>query len=318
MGAANFVAKAMPDSWAKAVRPKWHLAQMVRRLQRQGGKITWDRELKCWTATKVVGCKTMNMPIGSFRELRRIVTFDRVERDNIFPWLESMADCRMFYDFGPSSGLESLTVNAHHGSEAVLVEPYAPSMVSILRGLVLAARNGYKWDRLHPVNAGGDGASGFGRVLLHGLPVFGGTHTSFQYAEDYGRGGRADLEIYAHQWAPSVSIDSLHSEFGFSPPTHVKIDVDGFERRIMEGATETLKAGLVHSYGIEVDAEHMEWMEKILADHSYVIVDKFEHYPHIADCWDCIFVREDLVAEFRPRLEAAKERLGRRIANERH
>jgi hypothetical protein len=316
MGFAHYLSKALPRSWAAKVAPRWQYVQMLRRLRRQGGHFKWDHELKCWTATKVVGSRLMTFPVGSYRELRRIVTFDRVDRDIVFPWLEAITDCTMLYDFGPSSGLESLTANAHHGCEAVLVELFTPSMMSILRGTVLSGRQGYQSDRLHPMIAGGDSEPSFGRIMLHRPPVFGETFNSFQHAEDYGRGGRIADAVLAHQWAPSVSIDSLHLRLGFAPPTHVKIDVDGFERRILEGAVQTLEARHARSYSIEISPEHVDWTKDLMARHDYVVADTFEHYPLITDCWDYVFVRRDYQAEFGPRLRAAKAALADRVSQD--
>ena len=316
MGIGRRVEGLLPQSWAAAARPKWHLLQMVQRLRRQGGSIVWDRELSCWTATKRIGSQVMTLSIGSYRDLRRVVTFDRVPSDNVFPWLEMISDCTMLYDFGPSGGLESLTANAHHNCEAVMVELYTPSVLAILRGITLAARSGRDSEKMHPMIAGGDREPGFGRISLHQPPVFGGTSNTFEDVSAYARGGRADLPVFAHQWAPAVSIDSLHGNMPFKPPTHVKIDVDGFEGRIMEGATDTLKSRVVRSWSIEISPGNFDSILKLMSSHGYVVVDRFEHYPGKNDCWDYIFAREDLAADYSARLALAKARHETRVAGE--
>lgn len=317
MGFGHALATLMPAPVSRSLRPKWHMLQVLRRLRRHGGKVAWDRELGCWTVTKLFGQKVMTFPVASYRDVRRMVTFDHIENDNVFPWLESISDCTTLYDFGPSAGLESLTAHAHHNCEAVMIELFTPSMMAILRGIVLAGRAGRDRGKLHPILAGGDREPGFGRVLMHQPPVFGGTFNSFQYLDDYARGGRSDKPVFAHQWAMAVSIDSLHTQFGFKPPTHVKMDIDGFERRVMEGATETLKAGHVRSWSIEVSTENFEWIPALMKKNNYVEIDRFDHYPGLNDCLDLIFAREDLAQDYRERMKPAQARLAQRVRAER-
>ena len=49
------------------------------------------------------------------------------------------------------------------------------------------------------------------------------------------------------------SLDDLVSKFELAPPNHLKIDVDGLEAEIIEGALETLKRPCLKSILIEVN-----------------------------------------------------------------
>jgi len=49
-----------------------------------------------------------------------------------------------------------------------------------------------------------------------------------------------------------MTIDSLIENWGFIPPNHIKIDVDGIEGLIIDGADKTLKSLKTKSLLVEV------------------------------------------------------------------
>jgi FkbM family methyltransferase len=82
---------------------------------------------------------------------------------------------------------------------------------------------------------------------------------------------------------PSKSIDALASEFG--KPDLVWLDIEGYECRALEGATETLKAGAdwhveVHSgCGLESFGGSSIKIEQIFREHGYdLYVRTDQHY----------------------------------------
>jgi hypothetical protein len=105
----------------------------------------------------------------------------------------------------------------------------------------------------------------------------------------------------ASQWVPSVSLDSLHWDLGLPLPTHVKIDIDGFENRAMEGATKLLESGAVRSWAIEINGtENLAEIGALMPRRGYTEVGSWEHYPgYIHYSGDHIFVRNDLVDAWR-------------------
>jgi len=50
----------------------------------------------------------------------------------------------------------------------------------------------------------------------------------------------------------SFRIDALVGEFPISRPDHLKIDVDGLEAKVIEGARQTLASGKVRSIIVEL------------------------------------------------------------------
>ena len=87
------------------------------------------------------------------------------------------------------------------------------------------------------------------------------------------------------------------------------MDVDGFEDRAMEGAVETLKTGHVRSWMLEISPGRLEPIEKSMIEAGYVEIDRFIHYPEIEDCADHLFVRRDLVDDYRSRMDQMRQAL---------
>lgn len=82
------------------------------------------------------------------------------------------------------------------------------------------------------------------------------------------------------------TIDNLVRE-GISSPTHLKIDVDGVELRILEGAKETL--GKVESVLIETASEDIDTVVNILS--SYGFNNHSLHKRLLPNLFNIIFTR---------------------------
>lgn len=72
------------------------------------------------------------------------------------------------------------------------------------------------------------------------------------------------------------SIDALVSRHNFTPPTHIKIDVDGIEYKIVEGARQTLDNPRLRSLLIELNekSELDAQVPKILEQHGFRLLKK--------------------------------------------
>jgi hypothetical protein len=67
--------------------------------------------------------------------------------------------------------------------------------------------------------------------------------------------------------------------WGFLPPDHIKLDVDGTELKILHGAAETLSNGAVRSILVEISSLDPS-SEKILAflhEAGFTIDSKIQH-----------------------------------------
>lgn len=289
---------------ARWLQPKWHFfREGWRFIVGQGCSIRYDKELSCWVARKKLPSAAFEVPVRSYREFRRVVNFGQNPEDIVYIWLNAIDDCETLYDIGAANGHEGIAANAVHGCTVAFIEMFTPSIDTILKSVVLAKNGGADVDKFEVFAAAIDREPRYAKVHLHNPPIPGGTYNTFDDVDAYCRGGRGGVEIWASQWCPSVSIDALHGQYGLPLPTHVVMDVDGFEDRAMEGAVETLKTGHVRSWMLEISPGRLEPIEQAMIEAGYIEIDRFVHYPEIEDCADHLFVRKDLVDEYRDRMD---------------
>lgn len=96
----------------------------------------------------------------------------------------------------------------------------------------------------------------------------------------------------------SYSLDSFLSFYIKYFPTHIKIDVDGIEPKIIKGAEKTLKDSRLKSLSIEINEELLEHIEivDILKSSGFSLLHKkhaemFEG-GKFSSCFNYLFVRK--------------------------
>lgn len=295
---AHTLSRLMPRPLAETLRPLWHRAQVEALFRLRGGRIAWDRDLKCRIASREFGGRRLEVAVRSFRELRRYLNFNGEKGDVVADWMGWIGDCQVLYDVGSANGLEGFYVNHLHGSKIVFIEPYAPSIETLLKTIARRVKTGAgASERFEVVHAGCDSDIGYHRYLFHGLPVPGETGNTFSDVDAYCRGGKGHLPIVLSQWVAGVSLDSLHWTYGLPLASHVKMDIDGFELRALDGAKKLLECGEVRSWAIEVNGrDQLEEIGRRMAEAGYVDVASWEHYPGYEHyTGDHIYVRKDLV-----------------------
>lgn len=87
-------------------------------------------------------------------------------------------------------------------------------------------------------------------------------------------------------------LDDLRLQFELEPPNLIKIDVDGSELGVLQGAEKTLKLPSVRSIFVEVDLGQpsFEMVFSFLGDCGYSQHGKFQHED--STICDCVFLRQ--------------------------
>ena len=248
------------------------------------------------------GGRRLGICVRSYKELRRFHIMGRGEfNDAVWKWLHWIRDGGMLYDVGSANGLEGALAYHLHDLDVVFIEPYTPSIESILKTMALATRrNGHK-GRVEIVHAGCDAEESYSRLLMHNAPIAGETRNTFRDASVYcDAETRVDAPVAMSQWVKGVTLDCLHEVYGLDRATYVKIDVDGYEGRVLRGAAGLLAAGTVKAWAIETSgADLMAEVASVMSQHGYVEAARHEHYPGDARLtYDFIYMRPELLDDW--------------------
>ena len=287
---ANKIGNFLPKSIFNFFQPKYHLLREIFKLYKTGGKLGYDKEVGSWFASYPFSGSQMKISIRSYRELRRLIQFGEKQKDTIFSWLQNLKNVKCFYDIGSANGLEGFLFNHLYDSKVCFIEPGTPNIESIMKTTFLLGKSGSNINHIEIIHAGCDFESHYDKLYMLCPPKAGETHISFSEPSSYERRGRIYNNIVS-QWIYGISIDDMWLKLNLEAPSHIKIDVDGFENRVMKGAKKTLKDKLVESWAIEITGEeNMSYIQKLMKDNDYQEISRSEIYPgEKARTFDVIF-----------------------------
>lgn len=292
----SLIARMLPPLVRERVRPSWYRTRLLFDYYRRGGRLAYDREVGAWVARKgLPSCKPIRVVVRSQREFARFARFGSDPQDSVHRWLDGWADCRVFWDIGSANGLEGFFMQAKHGASVVFVEPFAPSVETLLKTIYMLSKEADRPDCFEVVQGLCDERSGLGKVVLHGVPKAGETQNAAaaglgEYYYTRNASGRL-----TQQWLAQVSLDDLRYVHGLAPPTHVKIDVDGYEIHVLRGAQQLIESRDVRAFIVEVNGENGDGVGEIFSRQGYVKADVYDHGrkpPYTAQ--DHLFLRNDL------------------------
>ena len=219
----------------------------------------------------------------------------------MWKWLHWIGAGGTLFDVGSANGLEGALAHHLHDLDVVFIEPYTPSIESILKTMSVATRSSDRRGQVEIVHAGCDAEESYSRLLMHSAPVAGETRNTFRDASVYcDSETRVTAPVAMSQWVKGITLDSLHNAYGIERATFVKIDVDGYEGRVLRGAADLLAAGTVKSWAIETSgAALMAEVAAMMTQHGYVEAARHEHYPGDPRLtYDFIYVKPELLDDW--------------------
>ena len=100
--------------------------------------IKFSKELSCWIAIKKISKRDFFISFRSFKEIRRFNQLnDSKFKDLVFNFIMSRYNIKNFYDVGASNGIYGFLANRFQGCNVVFIEPYTPSIESILKTIYI-------------------------------------------------------------------------------------------------------------------------------------------------------------------------------------
>lgn len=181
----------------------------------------------------------------------RVQTMYTKEPDTV-AWIRSMQPGEVFYDIGANIGLYTLMA-MKQGLQVMAFEPESQNFAVLIRNLAMNRATKKQVVAFPFCISDGQNVD----TLRLSTLIAGGSCHSF--------GSNKNFKMEEKDWAyeqgsVSFSLDSLVGEIGLPQPHHIKVDVDGFEDKVLKGATNVLTK--ISSILVEMDsgnAQHMEW-----------------------------------------------------------
>lgn len=220
--AASILSDAVgdPAATAPAARPRSVLAESIETVELPAGPARFwcVGEIPAW----------------------RVGTFFSKEPETI-EWMDSFEEGEVFWDIGANIGLYSIYAALTRKARVLAFEPGSANYCLLNRNIELNNLSGRVSAYCLALN------DAFALASLHMTTTdFGAALSNFATTTEESR-------TVFEQGMIGISIDALIGQLGAAFPNHIKIDVDGIEKRIVAGAAATLADPRLRSLSIELD-----------------------------------------------------------------
>ena len=212
----------------------------------------------CPVATLQVGSQILRYLTPNLTCLARAQTLATKEPHTI-AWLNSMPEGSVYLDVGANVGMYAVYAGVARKARVYAFEPEAQNYALLCLNLSLNALMAGAW-----CAALSDEAR-FDRLYLSTLMAGGSCHSFGENVDPYLKPSGARFA----QGSYATTIDAMVEGGAIEVPGYIKIDVDGFEHKVIKGAAVTLKNPAVRSLLIEINP-HLEEHRWII-DHLSVL-----------------------------------------------
>ena len=209
-------------------------------------------------------------------------------------WIEEFVkEGDTFYDVGANVGAYSLVAaKAIRGNVKVYAfEPAFPNFAQLCHNIYL---NGCG-DSIVPLPIALSDKTVLDNLNYNNLMPGGALHAVGEPVDFKGR----EFGPVFKQGVLSYRLDDVVRQFALDPPNHVKIDVDGIELSILQGATETLSGTSLRSILVEVEEgrEEPTDMVEYLRDKGFTLKERHkyvygEDWKDLSQVFNYLFVRD--------------------------
>jgi len=217
----------------------------------------------------------------------RAETFFTKEPETI-EWMDTFERGEVLFDIGANIGLYSLYA-AKKGVQVISFEPESQNYALLNRNIHL----NHVSDHVTCLNIALSDRDSFDYLYIPKVHV-GESLNNFGEAIDW---RHQSFNPAFKQGVLSFSLDSFLAQYPNYFPTHIKIDVDGIESKIIKGAERTLQDGRLKSLSIEINDNLPEDQETVKAIESLGL--KVLHKKHaqmfdsgeFQDIYNYVFIR---------------------------
>jgi FkbM family methyltransferase len=189
----------------------------------------------------------------------RVDTLFDKEPDTI-AWIASFAPSDILVDIGANVGMYTVWAAKTRGVRVFAFEPESQNFALLNRNLVGNQLSG----RVSAYCAALSDRNGWSELHLSAFEMGGSCH-SLGEKVDF---NHVPMVPAWSQGCVSVRLDDLIAQGVVQQPTHIKIDVDGFEPKVIAGAANAIADPRLQSLLIEVNqnlADHIEMVKSLEA-----------------------------------------------------
>ena len=189
----------------------------------------------------------------------RVKTLFSKEPDTI-AWIASFGADDILLDIGANVGMYTIWAAATRGVRVYAFEPESQNFALLNRNIFTNKLR----DRVTAYCVALSDTAGFSTLFLPGFTAGGSGHS---FAEDVDHHLKPRKAIH-QQGCYAAPLDELIEKGVMPVPTHIKIDVDGFEHRVIAGARNTLKNPALKSILVEINSllpEHRAIVDELQA-----------------------------------------------------
>jgi FkbM family methyltransferase len=198
--------------------------------------------------TPVITAKTKNGVLYFFCPGRlpvfRAETLLTKEPETI-EWIDGFEENSVFWDIGANVGVYSLYAGMKKGVEVVAFEPATPNLYVLNRNIEINRLE----EKILALGIAFNDVTQLDYFYMGNTEIGSALH-SFSQATDW-KGESFSPKF--KQGMVGFAIDDFVESFDPKFPTHIKIDVDGIENKIVEGGRKTIADSRLQSMLVELD-----------------------------------------------------------------
>jgi FkbM family methyltransferase len=175
-------------------------------------------------------------------------------------WIDSFESGAILVDVGANVGMYTMLAAVTRNARVYAFEPESQNFALLNKNIVMNDAT----DRVTAWPVALSDSAGLSELYVSGFRIGDSCHT---FGEPVNFKLQRQPFAFA-QGSVSATLDTLVESGTVASPDHIKIDVDGFEHKVVAGARQVLATGTVKSLLIEVNPA--------LAEHQQLIADLSE------------------------------------------
>ena len=222
--------------------------------------------------------------LHTYRRARSLFT----KESETINWINSFSPGDVLFDIGANVGIYSIYAAAL-GVQVVAFEPESQNYAILNRNIYLNNQQ----NRIIAYNLALSNEIRVNKLYLSRFEAGAALH-NFSEAKDW---NHQSFDPIFEQGCISITLDEFCKIADFDFPVHIKIDVDGIESKVVEGAKSTLRNDKLRSVLIELndDLEVDQQLRKLIISYGFKLIEK-KHapkydYSRFKNIYNNIFIR---------------------------